>query len=66
MNFQQSSILSILGSFGLIFINMFINVIQSRILGPEEIGRFQVFITTQTFFATICALGIGHCQERNQ
>ena len=58
MNFQQSSILSILGSFGLIFVNMFINVIQSRILGPEEIGRFQVFITTQTFFATICALGI--------
>lgn len=59
MNFQQSSILSILGSFGLIFVNMFINVIQSRILGPEEIGRFQVFITTQTFFANICALGIG-------
>lgn len=59
MKFLQSSILSIIGSFGLLLVNMFINVIQSRILGPEEIGRFQVFVTTQTFFATICALGIG-------
>lgn len=59
MNFSQSTIFSIAASFGLLFINLFINIIESRVLGPQEVGRFQVYITTQTFAATICALGIG-------
>ena len=59
MNFSQSTVFSIAASFGLLFINLFINIIESRVLGPQEIGRFQVYITTQTFAATICALGIG-------
>lgn len=59
MNFSQSTIFSIAASFGILFINLFINIIESRVLGPQEIGRFQVYITTQTFAATICALGIG-------
>jgi len=59
MNFSQSAIFSIIASFGLLFVNLFISIIESRVLGPEEIGRFQVYITTQTYIATICALGIG-------
>lgn len=59
MNFKQSAIFSIAASFGLLVLNMLINVIESRVLGPAEIGRYQVFITTQTLFATFCALGIG-------
>ena len=38
---------------------MLINVIESRVLGPSEIGRYQIFITTQNLFATFCALGLG-------
>lgn len=59
MNFSQSAIFSVLASFGLLLINLFISIIEARVLGPEEIGRFQVYITTQTYIATICALGIG-------
>lgn len=59
MNFSQSTVFSIIASFGLLFINLFINIIEARVLGPTEIGRYQVYITTQTLVATICALGIG-------
>lgn len=59
MNFKQSTLFSIVASFGLLIFNMLINVIESRVLGPSEIGRYQVFITTQTLFATFCALGLG-------
>lgn len=59
MNFTQSSIFSIVASFGLLFVNLLINIIEARIMGPSEMGRYQVFVTTQTMFATICALGIG-------
>ena len=59
MNFKQSTIFSIAASLGLIIFNMLINVIESRVLGPSEIGRYQIFITTQNLFATFCALGLG-------
>lgn len=59
MNFAQSTIFNIVASFGLLFVNMLINVVETRILGPTEIGRYQVFVTTQTMFATVCSLGIG-------
>lgn len=59
MNFSQSTVFSIIASFGLLIINMIISVIEARVLGPEELGRFQVYITTQTYVATLCALGIG-------
>lgn len=59
MNFKSSAIFSIFASFGLLIFNMLINVIESRVLGPKDIGRYQVFITSQTLFATFCALGLG-------
>lgn len=59
MNFKQSTLFSIVASFGLILFNMLTNVIISRVLGPSEIGRYQIFITTQTLFSTIFALGLG-------
>ena len=59
MNFSQSAIFSVIASVGLLLINLFVNVIQARLLGPAEIGRFQIYITTQTYISTILALGIG-------
>lgn len=59
MNFSQSTVFSIVASFGLLLVNMIISIIEARVLGPEEVGRFQVYITTQNYVATICALGIG-------
>lgn len=59
MNFSQSSVFNIVASIGLLFVNLFISMIEARVLGPEEIGRFQVYITTQTYVSTLCALGIG-------
>ena len=59
MNFSQSTVFSIVSSFGLLFINLFISVIEARVLGPQEIGRYHVYITTQTYVSTLCALGIG-------
>ena len=59
MNFSQSSVFNIVASVGLLFVNLFISMIEARVLGPEEIGRFQVYITTQTYVSTLCALGIG-------
>lgn len=59
MNFKQSTLFSIVASFGLILFNMLTNVIISRVLGPSEIGRYQVFITTQTLLSTFFALGLG-------
>lgn len=59
MNFLQSSAFNIVASIGLLFINLFISMIEARVLGPEEIGRFQVYITTKTYISTLCALGIG-------
>ena len=38
---------------------MILGIIQARLLGPSELGRFQLFITTQTVLIGICALGLG-------
>lgn len=59
MNFSQSAVFNIVASFGLIFINVIIGVVEARILGPQELGRYNVFLTTQTLFVTLFALGIG-------
>lgn len=59
MNFTQSTLFNLIASVGLLFISVIINVIESRLLGPQEMGRFSIFLTTQTFFVTIFALGIG-------
>lgn len=59
MNFHRATVFSTLASIGLFLINIVIGVIEARILGPEELGRFNVFLTTQTIFVTIFAMGIG-------
>lgn len=59
MNFSQSTIFNVFASMGLMLINVVIGIISARVLGPEELGRFNIFLTTQTLFITIFALGIG-------
>ena len=59
MNFSQSTIFNVIASIGLLSINIIIGIIEARILGPEELGRYNVFLTTQTMFVTLFALGIG-------
>ena len=59
MNFTQSILFNILASGGLLVINMLIGVIEARLLGPCEMGRYNLFLTTQTMFVTLFAFGIG-------
>ena len=59
MNFSQSAVFNIVASLGLIFINVIIGIVEARILGPQELGRYNIFLTTQTMFVTLFALGIG-------
>ncbi|MCP9612827.1 oligosaccharide flippase family protein [Coprobacter tertius] len=59
MNFYKASLFNLLASGFLSLINMIIGIIEARILGPEELGRFQLFISTQTIVVTIFSFGIG-------
>ncbi|WP_018665831.1 oligosaccharide flippase family protein [Bacteroides gallinarum] len=59
MNFSQSTLFNIVASVGLLFINLVISVIEARLLGPQEMGRYHIFLTTQTVFNTVFSLGIG-------
>lgn len=59
MNFSKVSIFNISASIILTAINITTNIIESRILGPEGIGHLNIFVSSQTLFATIFALGIG-------
>lgn len=59
MNFTQSTLFNVLASGGLLIINMLIGVIEARLLGPYEMGRYNLFLTTQTMFVTLFAFGIG-------
>lgn len=59
MNFTQSVLFNVFASGGLLIINMLIGVIEARVLGPYEMGRYNLFLTTQTMFATLFAFGIG-------
>jgi O-antigen/teichoic acid export membrane protein len=59
MNFSKFSIFNVSASIILTTINISTNIIESRILGPGGIGLLNIFVSTQTLFTTIFALGIG-------
>lgn len=60
MNFVKQNIFNYVSTIGLMAVNMFVSILEARLLGPEGIGRFQLFISTQTIIATVLALGIGN------
>ena len=59
MNFSQSTLFNLAPSVGLLIVNLLIGVVEARLLGPQEMGRYHIFLTTQTLFVTVFALGIG-------
>lgn len=60
MRFIQANILNIALSGGLSALNMLLSIIEARILGPEKLGNYQVFVSTQTIVFTIFAFGLGN------
>lgn len=59
MNFIKKNIANIILTGFLYSINMVIGIFTSRILGPDGIGHFQVFSSTQSIIATLFSLGLG-------
>lgn len=59
MKFAQASLINLGASVTFSAMNMVISIIESRILGPEGIGQFNVLLSTQTIFVTVLSLGIG-------
>ena len=59
MNFTKATFFNLFITCLLAGMSMVTGIIKARLLGPEGMGRFQLFLTTQTFFTTILAFGIG-------
>lgn len=53
MNFSQSTLFNLAASVGLLIVNLLIGVVEARLLGPQEMGRYHIFLTTQTLFVTV-------------
>jgi len=60
MTFFSNSILSVLGKFTGAFLGMLTGVILARALGPEALGQYQLFLSSQTIIITLFSLGIGN------
>lgn len=60
MNFILNSILSIIGKFAGAFIGLLTGIILARALGPERLGQYQLFLSSQTIIITLFSLGIGN------
>lgn len=59
MNFVKKNVFNLFASILLMGLNVVISVLQSRYLGPTELGKYQLFVSTQTTIMTIMSLGIG-------
>lgn len=60
MNFFLNSILSILGKFIGALIGLLSGIILARSLGPDGLGQYQLFLSSQTITITLFSLGIGN------
>ncbi|MDX1774863.1 oligosaccharide flippase family protein [Oceanihabitans sediminis] len=60
MNFLRKGVLVSGGRFTGIFINMLAGVLLARALGPDGLGQFELFKSTQTILVTIVAFGMGN------
>lgn len=59
MNFVKKNILNLALTAVLGLLHMVIGILTARMLGPEGIGHFQVFSSTQSLIATLLSLGLG-------
>ena len=60
MKFILDSLLSIIGKFAGALLGLFTGIILARTLGPEKLGQYQIFLSTQTIIITLFSLGIGN------
>lgn len=60
MSFLKKSLVVTLGQFLGIFLNMIAGIIFARALGPEGVGQFELFRSTQVIVVTFLALGMGN------
>ncbi len=59
MNFVKASIFNFTASAVLYLLHIATSIIQARVLGPTELGRFQLFVSTQTIVVSLFSLGLG-------
>lgn len=59
MNFLKASLFNIISSSLLYLLHIATSIIQARVLGPTELGRFQLFVSTQTIIIALFSLGLG-------
>lgn len=59
MNFVKSSIYNLVASSFLYVVNVATSILQARVLGPTELGRFQLLVSTQTILVATLSLGLG-------
>lgn len=59
MNFVKANIANFFSAGLIQVLNLIISILEARVLGPSELGRYQIFISTRTMAVTFCALGLG-------
>lgn len=59
MNFVKASLFNFIASAILYLLHIATSMIQARVLGPTELGRFQLFISTQTIIIALFSFGLG-------
>lgn len=59
MNFVKKNIYNVILSGILHALGMVIAILSARILGPNGVGHYQVFISTQSLITTVLSLGLG-------
>lgn len=60
MTFLRQSIVSLLGKVGGAFLGMISGILLARLMGPQGLGQYQLFLSTQTLVVTIFSLGVGN------
>ncbi len=58
--FLQNSLISISGRFLGAILSLSLGILIARILGPENLGQYQIFVTTQTILLTLFSFGLGN------
>ena len=59
MNFVKANIVNFIATATIYAINLLVSIAVARLLGPEETGHFQIFVSTQTILVTFFSMGLG-------
>lgn len=60
MSFIKKSLFVTVGHLLGIFLNMLAGIIFARVLGPNGVGQFEIFRSTQVIIITLFSLGLGN------